>query len=124
MSTKAAAKPKRTSDAIVIDEGVEGFAGEYPFDQSALTWGDFRLIQQESGVRAGEFDDEVKRGNIELVVAMAKIALRKAQHPYAGRFDEALNKMPLDGPAPLTYVAADAEDAAGEDPPRSNDSPS
>lgn len=114
---------KRTSDVIKIDAGVEGFAGEYPFDQTALTWGDFRTIQRESGVRAGEFDDEVRRGNIELIIAMAKIALRKSGHPFAGRFDEALDKVPLDGPSPLTYIAADVEeDAAPADPPSASDS--
>jgi hypothetical protein len=119
----AATETKRTTDAIKIDAGVEGFAGEYPFDQSALTWGDLRLIQRESGVRAGEFDSEVRRGNVELVIAMAKIALKKAGHRFADRFDDALDKMPLDGPAPLAYLSADSEDAAPLDPPSSNDSP-
>lgn len=95
-------------DVIKID-GVEGFDGEYPFDQTGLTWGDLRFIQREAGIRAGEFDDEVKRGNIELFLAMAKIALRWASHPHAARFDEALDKVPLAGPAPIAYIAAEEE---------------
>jgi hypothetical protein len=109
---------KRATDVIRI-EGIEGFEGEYPFDQSGLTWGDFRLIQRESGVRAGEFDDEVKRGNIELVIAMAKIALTKAGHPFVRNFDEALDKVPLEGAPPIAYIAAEE---LPEDPPSGNGS--
>ena len=107
------------TDVIRI-EGIEGFEGDYPFDQSSLTWGDLRFIQAEAGIRAGEFDDEVKRGNVELFLAMAKIALRRAQHPHAPRFDEALDKVPLAGPPPVTYIAAEEDEP---DPPTPSSEP-
>lgn len=111
-----------TKTDVIRIEGIEGFEGDYPFDQTSLTWGDLRFIQREAGVRAGEFDDEVQRGNIELFLAMAKIALRRAQHPHVGRFDEALDKVPLDGPPPVTYIAGE-EEPAESDPPDASSPP-
>lgn len=96
-----------TKNDVIRIEGVEGFHGDYEFDQGALTWGDLRLIQRESGVRAGEMDDELRRGNVELLIVIATIALKKSGHPFWQRFSEALDEVPLSGDPPITYVAAE-----------------
>lgn len=109
------------TDRIVI-KGVAGFDGEYAIDQTALTWGDLRFIQSSSGVMAGELDEHLKRGNLELIVAFAKIALRRQGHPYVDRFDEALDSIPLEGDPPITYIGADDdEEADPADPPRAGE---
>jgi len=111
-------------DTIKIS-GVAGFDGSYEVDQDALNWGDLRFIQRESGVMGGELDEHLRRGNIELIVAFAKIALRRAGHPYADRFDEALDTVPISGDPPISYIMGDeeGEDAKTLDPPKSSDEP-
>jgi len=109
-------------DRIKI-QGVAGFDGEYEVDQDALTWGDLRFIQRESGVMAGELDEHLRRGNIELVIAFAKIGLRRASHPLADRFDEALDTVPAGGDPPITYIGDEEEAAKTLDPPSSSSEP-
>lgn len=109
-----------TKNDIIRIVGVEGFHGDFPFDQGALTWGDLRLIQRESGVRAGELDDELARGNVELLIVIASLALKKANHPHWRRFSEALDDYPLDADPPITYIGV--EEATPSDPPNENGS--
>ena len=65
----------------IIIEGVPGLDGEYEFALT-FTHRDFRTIKQVSGIRANEVMDALNAGDMDLVVALAEIALQRAGVPH------------------------------------------
>lgn len=51
--------------------------GVYPLDMT-FTHRDFRTIKQVANVRANEVQDALEQGDMDVIVAMAAIALRRA----------------------------------------------
>ena len=113
-------KQERKPDRIKI-EGVEGFEGEYDFALGAFTTGDLRLIKRVAGVRVNELDEAFKAGDIEVVIAVAIIALKHAGHPFWERFEEAIEDVTLETLS-LTVIAGDEGDDE-KDPPIQTDEP-
>lgn len=64
---------------VVID--TPRIQGEYPLDL-AFTHRDFSTIKRIAGVRANEVMDALNAGDLDIVVAIAMIALRKANVPF------------------------------------------
>jgi hypothetical protein len=65
--------------ASIKIEGVPPYDGEYPLDMN-MTNREFHTIKQIAGVRAGDLDDAVAHKDLDLVVALAVNALRRAGH--------------------------------------------
>ena len=61
---------------IVITD-IAGLDGEYDLDMS-FTHRDFHTIKQVAGVRANEVTEALEAGDVDIIVAMAEIALRRA----------------------------------------------
>jgi len=104
---------------IVITD-VPGLDGEYEFDMN-FTYRDFRTIKQVSGVRANEVMDALQAGDLDIIIALAEIALRRAGKVHS--VDEL-----LDADASTGSITLDVSDMeAEENPPplepelRSND---
>ncbi len=55
--------------------------GEYPLDL-VFTHRDFRDIKRIAGVRANEVMDAINAGDMDVVVALAAIALRRSGKPF------------------------------------------
>jgi len=66
---------------IVIND-IPDLAGEYDLDLN-FTHRDFRTIKQVAGVRANEVMDAIEAGDLDVVVALAEIALQKAGKPHS-----------------------------------------
>lgn len=98
-------------------EGVAGFDGEYEVDQAAFTMGDLRLIKSIAGVRAGELDEALRAGDVDVLVAITIIALRRSGHPHWQAFDNAINEAAID-PPPLTYIGSSSEEDGDEGNPQ------
>lgn len=58
-------------------EGIAPWDGDYPIDLSYFTNRELHEIKKIADVRAGELEDEFRRGNNDLVVAVAAIAARR-----------------------------------------------
>ena len=99
----------------IVVEGVPPYDGEYEIDL-AFTNREFHTIKQISGLRAGELEEAVQKGDLDLVVALAVNALRRAGHTVNidALWDAEAGKITL------------AEDAAEADavPPPSAERPS
>ena len=61
----------------IIIEGVPGLDGEYEF-ATTFTHRDFRTIKKLTDLRANEVMDSLNAGDMDLVVALAEIALQRA----------------------------------------------
>jgi len=61
---------------IITDAG--SLNGESPLELDSFTNRDLNIIKREAGVRAGEMQEAVRRGDNDLFVALAMIALRRA----------------------------------------------
>ena len=61
----------------VIINGVHGLDGEYELDL-VFTHRDFRTIKQVASVRANEVMEALNAGDLDIVVAIAEIALQRA----------------------------------------------
>jgi hypothetical protein len=61
-------------------EGVPPYDGEYELDMN-FTNRDLHTIKQISGVRAGDLNDALEHKDLDLVVALAVNALRRAGKP-------------------------------------------
>ncbi len=55
--------------------------GEYPLDL-VFTHRDFRDIKRIAGVRANEVMESINAGDLDVIVALCAIALRRAQKPF------------------------------------------
>jgi hypothetical protein len=63
---------------VVRFKDVPGLDGEYELDASSLTNREFRTIKKLSGLRPREIEDAIVNADVELVVALAKVALERA----------------------------------------------
>jgi len=61
---------------IIIDIGVAGLDGEYEF-ATTFTHRDFRTIKKLTDLRANEVMDSLNAGDMDLIVALAEIALQR-----------------------------------------------
>ena len=66
----------------IVITGVPGLDGEYPLDMT-FTHRDFRTIKQVSGVRANEVMDAINAGDLDIIVALAEIAMRRANKHHS-----------------------------------------
>ncbi len=73
---------------IIIDIGVAGLDGEYEF-ATTFTHRDFRTIKKLTDLRANEVMDSLNAGDMDLIVALAEIALQRAgvQHDVETLWD-------------------------------------
>jgi hypothetical protein len=62
----------------IVITGIPGLDGEYDLDMT-FTHRDFHTIKQVAGVRANEVQDALEGGDLDIVVALAEIALRRAE---------------------------------------------
>lgn len=99
----------------VIIKDVLGLDGEYEFDFN-FTHRDFRTIKQVANVRANEVEEALAAGDLDIIVAIAEIALGRNGVPHS------LEQL-WDSPAgSITLDVTDLEEA--EDPPLPEDEPS
>ena len=100
----------------IIITGVPGVDGEYDFDMT-FTHRDFHTIKQVAGVRANEVQDALEGGDLDIVVAMAEIALRRAgvAHSVDDLWDAEAGAITLD--------VADVEETDVDIPPSPEDEP-
>jgi hypothetical protein len=99
----------------IIISNVPGLEGEYDLDMS-FTHRDFRTIKQVAGVRANEVSEALNAGDLDIIVAMAEIALVRAGKVHS------LDQLWDSEAGAITLDVADMEDAP-DDPPPSGDEP-
>lgn len=101
----------------IIISGVPGLDGSYPLDLN-FTHRDFHDIKRISGIRANEVQDALVARDVDLIVAMAAIALRRA-----GRFYD-LDQLWDSEVGGITLDASDDEEEVDESgPPPPDESP-
>ena len=85
--------------ATIRVEGVAPWDGDYPFDIGYFTNRELHLIKQVADVRAGELEDEFRRGNNDLIVAVALIAARRngKDIPVEDLWEATVGAITLDG---------------------------
>lgn len=100
----------------IIITGVPGLDGEYDLDMT-FTHRDFHTIKQVAGVRANEVEEAVENGDMDVIVAMAEIALRRAGkiHSVDDLWDAEAGAITLD--------VADMEESEPDSPPEPEDEP-
>lgn len=90
--------------AVIKIEGIPPWDGSYPFDITFFTNRELHDIKLIADVRAGELEDEFRRGNNDLIVAVAAIALKRNGKlvPIDDLWDAATGRIMLeDDPAPV-----------------------
>lgn len=77
--------------------GIPGLDGEYELEM-VFTHRDFRTIKQVAGVRANEVMDAIEAGDLDIIVALAEIALRRAgrAHTIDDLWDSEAGNISLD----------------------------
>lgn len=103
----------------IVITGVPGLDGAYELDMT-FTHRDFHTIKQVAGVRANEVQDALEGGDLDIVVAMAEIALRRANVPHS------VDQLWDSEAGGITLDVSDVEDEADNPPepegaPRSDD---
>lgn len=68
-------------DRIVL-AGIPPYDGEYEFDASYFTNREYHTIKRIAGVRAGELDEALGAGDLDVIVALAVIALQRNNQPH------------------------------------------
>lgn len=98
----------------IVIKDILGLEGEYDLDLE-FTNRDFRIIKQTAGVRANEIEDAISAGDIDVYVALAVIALRRAgkEHLVDDLLDAKVGSIRL----------VDEEEAVPETPPSAEDEP-
>lgn len=66
----------------LIISNVPGLDGEYELDL-AFSHRDFRTIKQIAGVRANEVMDAIEAGDLDIIVALAEIAITRTGKPHS-----------------------------------------
>ena len=66
----------------VVIKDVPGLDGEYELDLT-FTHRDFRTIKQIAGVRANEVMDSINAGDLDIIVALAEIAIQRSGKPHS-----------------------------------------
>lgn len=90
---------------ILIDGVGRGVDGEYEFDHTTFKQREYHLIKTVAGVRALEIEEALNAGDLDMVVAFAKIALERA-----GKGDVPLDVLWEADVGQLTWDPGDAED--------------
>jgi hypothetical protein len=102
---------------IIIND-VPGLDGEYDLDMT-FTHRDFHTIKQVAGIRANEVQGALEAGDMDIIVAMAEIALRRAGkvHLVDQLWDAEAGSITLD----VEDLEEDASPPPQEPEPRSDD---
>lgn len=93
-------------DKVVL-KNVMPYDGEYDIDTSYFTNREFHTIKRIAGVRAGELDEALTAGDMDVVVAVAVIALQRSGTP----FDE--DTLWDSKAGSIELIAGESEDDAG-----------
>lgn len=103
----------------IIITGIHGLDGEYDLDMT-FTHRDFHTIKQVAGVRANEVQDALEGGDLDIVVALAEIALRRAEvaHSVDQLWDAEAGGITLD----VSDVEAEPDDPFTPEDETRNDS--
>jgi hypothetical protein len=105
----------------IVITGVPGIDGEYPLEL-VFTHRDFRTIKQVAGVRASEVMEAINAGDLDVIVALAEIAMRRSgkAHNIDDLWDSEAGSISLDVtdeedavPPPQPAVS---ENGAGNEP--------
>ncbi len=95
----------------VVIKDVPGVDGEYEsIGLDEFTMGEWRRVKKLTGLRAGEFEEAGKAGDMDALYALAIISLERAGKEHAEKF--------LDGAKPGSIMLVDEEeDEVGEERP-------
>lgn len=96
---------------------VPAFAGTYELDRATFTGHDLHLIKQVAGVRGGEIEEAAEKGDYDLLVAFAVIALIKSGKVPARDAHEVARVILDANPADAIAVPDTPEEADEEGPP-------
>lgn len=98
----------------IVIENVPGLDGEYPLNL-VFTHRDFRTIKEVANVRANEVMDAINAGDLDIIVALAEIALRRAgrSHSIEDLWDSEAGSISLD--------VTDVEEDPANPPPLESD---
>lgn len=112
------------ADLIIRITNLPPYTGEYPLDLGMLDMGDYHIIKETAGYTSQEWRDGLMRGDSDLVVAFAIIALRKKGMRVSA---DAFWNVPLESDAPgmprIEFIPVVEEGAdAGPPPPQTSDS--
>lgn len=69
------------ADRIIISKLHPSYDGEYEFDTDEFTHGELHTIMRLSGVRLGEFNEELAKVNASLVMALGVVCLTRENKP-------------------------------------------
>ena len=105
-------------DKFVVTGVGPAFDGEYPLDIGSFTMREFQIIKRISGVRGGELSEAFNAGDMDLMVALAVIAVRRsggnheafekvAWESEVGSIDFVVDEGAADEPDPLTPTLPD-----------------
>ena len=94
----------------IIISGVPGLDGEYDLDMT-FTHRDFRTVKQVAGARANEVMESLGAGDLDIIVAMAEIALQRSGRPHS------IEQLWDAEAGSITLDVADLEDVASDPPP-------
>lgn len=100
----------------IVIAGVPGLDGEYEMDMT-FTHRDFHTIKQVAGVRANEVMDALEGGDLDIIVAMAEIALRRAGVPHS------VDQLWDSEAGGITLDVVDLEEVVPDNPPQPEDEP-
>lgn len=105
------------AETTIVIEGLRPYDGAYPIDieNEPLTSREWRFVKQISGLVAGEFDQASSRGDPDVLIAIATIALfrnHKIQREQVLEVAELLTDLPLDG----EKIKLEGGEGAGETP--------
>jgi hypothetical protein len=99
--------------AIIRIAGIPGWEGDYPLDLAYFTNRELHEIQQVAGVRVGEMEEEFSRGNNDLIVAVAAVAIRRSgRRPDVDALWDAVS-------GSIVLADEDEEGVVEDDPPTS-----
>jgi hypothetical protein len=66
------------ADKVVINDVHPNYDGEYDLDVSSFTMGELHEIKKLTGLRLGEFEEAAAAQDLDFIVALAIVALKRA----------------------------------------------
>ena len=108
--------------ASVTIDGVDPYNGTYPLDL-AFSFRDFREIKKISGIRAAEVMEAIEAGDLDIVIALASIALRRAgvTHDPEVLFDAQVGSIEIDFDEEEAEVVEDPQTSVDGTPSDTSD---
>lgn len=94
------------ADKIIL-KGCQPYDGTYDFDSGYFTNREFHTIKRIAGVRAGELEDALAAADLDVMVAIAVIALQR----HGKQVDEDVI-WDAEGGASIVFVGEEAEQEA------------